>query len=247
MLRCWTINDLEGINYSAKDVRALSLNVLARVAFNKSYPFYTAPHPPKIGGPESYRATLCTILDNTLLMMVLRPKLLSLSLIPKSWQKIGRAIVEFKRFMSVLVDEERKLILQGNPSSGNMISSLLKTPRLSSKGSEESNQGSGELGNCSGGLTESEIFGNIFISNFAGHDTTANTLAYGVMLLAAHPDVQDWIHKEICHVLKGESSELWDYEKTFPRLKRCMGVLVSFKIHAFQPPPNMKSVVFRRT
>lgn len=224
MLKCWTTNDLEGNNYSAKDVRTLSLNVLARAVFNRSYSFYTAPHPPKTGGPASYRETLCTILDNTLLIMVLHPTLLSLSLMPRRWRKIGRAIVEFKRFMSVLVDEERRLIVQGTPSSGNMISSLLKTPRLSSKDLQELNQGSGDR---SGALTESEIFGNIFMYNFAGHDTTANTLAYGVVLLAAHPEVQDWIHEEICHVVKDERSELWDYEETFPRLKRCMAVLVS--------------------
>ena len=38
-----------------------------------------------------------------------------------------------------------------------------------------------------------EIFGNIFVTMFAGRDTTANTLAYAMLLLAAYPEVQDWV------------------------------------------------------
>lgn len=77
------------------------------------------------------------------------------------------------------------------------------------------------------GLTESEIFGNSFEFNSAGHDTTANTLSYCVLLLAAHPTYQDWIAEELQHVLNDDDSETWDYDETFPKLKRCLAILVS--------------------
>lgn len=223
MLKCWTLNDAEGINYSDKDVRALSLNVLAHVAFGRSYLFRTEKNPPKIGDSSNYRETLATILDNALLMMILRPKLLSVSFIPEKWQKVGRAVTDFQRYMRDLLDEERSLIQQGKPGSANMISSLLRSSKPS-RAPEDGDKT--QWSPDKKGLTESEIFGNLFVFNFAGHDTTANTLAYSVLLLAAHSEVQDWINEEIRCVLPGENSKTWNYEQTFPHLKRCFAVLV---------------------
>ena len=41
------------------------------------------------------------------------------------------------------------------------------------------------------------IYGNMFIFNFASHDTTAQTLKLTIHLLAAHPEVQDWMREEL--------------------------------------------------
>lgn len=41
------------------------------------------------------------------------------------------------------------------------------------------------------------IYGNMFIFNFASHDTTAQTLKFTIHLLAAHPEVQDWMREEL--------------------------------------------------
>lgn len=39
------------------------------------------------------------------------------------------------------------------------------------------------------GLTESEIYSNVLILNFAGHDTTTHTLTFAIHFLAANPAV----------------------------------------------------------
>ena len=75
------------------------------------------------------------------------------------------------------------------------------------------------------GLSVDEIFGNIFVINFAGHDTTANTLAFSMFLLAADPKVQEWVAEEVRDVLSDEDD--WEYGSMFPRLIRCRAVLVS--------------------
>lgn len=54
------------------------------------------------------------------------------------------------------------------------------------------------------GLSMEEIFGIIFVINFAGHDTTANTLAFSMLLLAAHSEVRAWIAEELRGVVLGE-------------------------------------------
>jgi hypothetical protein len=81
-------------------------------------------------------------------------------------------------------------------------------------------------------LTEEEIAGNLFVFTAAGFDTTANTMSYAVTLLAVYPEWQTWIQNEIDNVLGGppagqEDEILPDYEITFPKLMRCMAVMVS--------------------
>lgn len=79
------------------------------------------------------------------------------------------------------------------------------------------------------GLTVDEIFGNIFVINFAGHDTTANTLSFGLLLLAAYPEVQDWVAEELDGLDEDNIKE--HYGELFPRLLRCRAVLVSLPTH----------------
>ena len=83
------------------------------------------------------------------------------------------------------------------------------------------------MGSHQEGLTEEEVYGNVFVFNFAGHDATANSLAIGICLLATRPDIQDWIAEEINAVLTGVKSEDSSYEATFSRLPRCLAVVVS--------------------
>lgn len=65
----------------------------------------------------------------------------------------------------------------------------------------------------------------VFVFNFAGHDTTAHTFVWIMYFLAGNPEVQDWVHEEIQHVLGDRPKDTWDYKSDFPRLKRCMAVL----------------------
>ncbi|KAK1634218.1 cytochrome P450 [Colletotrichum phormii] len=89
-------------------------------------------------------------------------------------------------------------------------------------------------------LTEEEIAGNLFIFTAAGFDTTANTLAYAVTLLAAYPEWQAWIQAELDTVLgppraspfsssEEEERELPDYSVVFPKLTRCLAVMTSLQ------------------
>ncbi|KAI3319071.1 hypothetical protein HD806DRAFT_509947 [Xylariaceae sp. AK1471] len=42
-----------------------------------------------------------------------------------------------------------------------------------------------------------EISGNRFVINFTGHNIIANRLAFNMVPLAAHPEVQVWLAEEI--------------------------------------------------
>lgn len=150
--------------------------------------------------------------------MLLPPRLLWLPFLPKKLARVGKAIAAFRKYMAGVLDEERNLISQRKPGAGNLMSNLVRA-------SEEALQPQSRQGPA--GLTSDEIFGNMFIFNSAGHETTAHTLSYGILLLAAHPEWQQWIAEEVRHVLKDAPSEKWSYADLYPRLKRCRAVMVS--------------------
>ncbi|KAK0728731.1 cytochrome P450 [Lasiosphaeria miniovina] len=90
-----------------------------------------------------------------------------------------------------------------------------------------------------GGLTEAEIYGNMFVFNFAGHDTTAHTFTFAIYFLAAISDVQEWLSEEINHVCGHRAVEEWNYRADFPRLKRCLSVKLE-TIRLYSPVPVLK-------
>lgn len=79
--------------------------------------------------------------------------------------------------MTLVYEEKKQSVVDGNNGSSNLMTSLV---RASADAVDGNNQG---------GLIEQEIYGNIFVFNFAGHDTTANSLAFGIALIATRPDV----------------------------------------------------------
>jgi hypothetical protein len=47
-----------------------------------------------------------------------------------------------------------------------------------------------------------------------------------MLLLAANPDVQDWVAEELQEIIPNRDAEKWDYSVLFADLKRCRAVLV---------------------
>lgn len=223
MLTSWTRHGRHGTDGMAKDTRTLSLDVLATIGFHKSYRFRSHDEP-IADEARNYRHSLATVLDNSLLMMLMPQRIFAWPFVPQSWAKIGQAITDFRNYMLEMLNKERSLIAEGKPGTGNLISSLVKASADHSKpASGAKTHANGPAGRT---LSASEILGNIYVINFAGHDTTANTLAYAMLMLASYPDVQGWIGEEIRSVLGDQKSETWDYDTTFPKLKRCYAVLV---------------------
>ena len=224
MLRAWEQKGHSGTISVAKDTRTLSLNVLATAGFHQSYPFHSHDES-HADEARSYRTSLATVLDNALLMMLAPPRLLSLPFAPASWQKIGQAVEDFRGHMSDMLNQERSSASQSAAGRGTLISSLV---RASEDGEPNEVDSINRDRPTVRSLSLGEMLGNIFIINFAGHDTTANTLAYAMLMLAAYPHVQEWVAKEIRHVLGAQENDIQDYETAFPRLKRCFAVLVSY-------------------
>ncbi|KAB8205709.1 cytochrome P450 [Aspergillus parasiticus] len=224
MLDIWASPDLDMIASVAKDTRTLSLNVLAATGFRKSYPFQSASDscPREQSDSVSYRDALQTVLDNAILLMLMPRRLLSLSFAPESWHRLAKAATDFKQHMVRMLDEEVQALNEGKAGSSGLMTSFVRAMNLKQQDAP------------SKGLTTDEIFGNIFVINFAGHDTTANTLSFALLLLAAYPEVQDWVAEELLLLANTKGQ----YAEHFPKLNRCRAVLLE-TLRLYPPIPSL--------
>jgi cytochrome P450 len=184
---------------------------------------------------------LCT--ENLLLAAFLPASLLKLPVMPRLLQTLGLALTRLPSLTQNMLDQERQRALHTASSASNISTgkpdgsptTIMSTlVRLSD---QEKNRAEGDNASVlkhdqsmkrdtKSYLTEEEIAGNLFIFTAAGFDTTANTMSYAVTLLAVYPEWQAWIQTEIDIVL-ASLSETPDYATAFPRLTRCLAVMVS--------------------
>lgn len=92
----------------------------------------------------------------------------------------------------------------------------------------------------SGGLTEQEIYGNMFTFNFAGLNSTTHTTTSALFFLAANPGVQGWLSEEIRHVMGDRPPNQWKSSDA-ARLKRCLAVMY-VTLRLYSPIPTCKFV-----
>lgn len=242
MLQWWTSQGSSPITKTANDVRSLSLNVLAHVGFRKTCPFDGKAENINTQEALSFRQTLCFVLDNALLTMVVPAKLLRLPFLPFKWRQVGEAIDALRHHMTTLYHEEKSRPAQSSEESANLMGLMVQaSEQVTHEANAETKKShTGHVAPRNLGLTLNEICGNIFVYYFAGHDTTAAVFAYTIYLLAGHPEVQDWIADELHCVLPGNENSQWRYEDLFPRLKRCLAVLVP--IHTCPPKRGCSSL-----
>ena len=218
MLQAWLSKGDAGTRNSTHDMLSVALNVLSCAGFGISHPF--GDHHSKLpaGHTMHYRDALSMVLKNLVLLVVFPHRMFTLPFLPFRYTKLGQAIAEFRKYMVEIVEQERKRIEKRDPGLGNLASALI---HASEEAKTDSNS---QIG---GGLTDNEIYGNIFIYNLAGHETTAYALIYSVYLLSVHPDVQNWMGEELERVLGGQPQvDVHDYPTIFPQLQRLRAVMV---------------------
>ncbi|KFA73169.1 hypothetical protein S40288_09757 [Stachybotrys chartarum IBT 40288] len=226
MLRYWSTKP--SLVTAADDLRTLSLHVMSRAGFGKSFKFQGHDERETLTEEElslSYKDSLKLILENCVIIFALGTKFLANPWLPKKLRQLHNACTAFQNYMTQLYEEEKLMAAKGKAADRNFMTSLVRASQSSSFS----------------GLSESEIYGNIFTFNFAGHDTTAHTFTFALYFLSANPDVQDWLHEEINHVLGHRQPEEWHVSSDFPRLKRCLAVLYE-TLRLYTPVPTSKFV-----
>jgi cytochrome P450 len=229
MLRYWTSKP--SVKTAADDLRTLSLHVMSRAGFGKSFKFQGHDERESAGPADismDYKDSLKTILENCILIFAFGTKFLAKPWLPKKLRRLHDACTSFQKYMTQVYEEEKRSFERGESADRNFMTSLVRASQ------EETTNSS------LGGLTESEIYGNMFTFNFAGHDTTAHTFTFALYFLAANPATQDWISEEIHHVMGDRQPHEW-LDTDFPRLKRCLAVMYE-TLRLYTPVPTSKFV-----
>ncbi|KAF7862535.1 hypothetical protein EAF04_007408 [Stromatinia cepivora] len=182
MIHYWTSHGESVTRTTAEDAKTFSLNILTSAGFGKSYPFETSSE--LDNGPNhsmSYKESLSLIVGNAIPILIVGPAFLLKwkHYLPKSWQDVAQATVEFKAYMTEMVQEERELVAAGKQSRPNLMTSLIRA----SQSNSDSKKDDSNLECKQYVLSEQEIFGNMFVFNFAGHDTISHTLCYASIYL----------------------------------------------------------------
>ncbi|KAK4465142.1 cytochrome P450 [Cladorrhinum samala] len=228
MIRYWsTRKPLTSVD---SDARTLSLHVLSRAAFGKSFRFEGHDERKAENSSKSYKESLQTILENCILIVAFGPQTLARwkSYLPKKLARVQEACDAFQKYMTSVYEAEKAASAGASSSSRhdhNLMTSLVRASQASES---------------KAALTEQEIYGNMFVLNFAGHDTVSHTFTFAVYFLAAHPEVQDWVADELHQVLgPGSDPADWSYTRDFPKLKRCLAVLYE-TLRLYTPVPTSK-------
>jgi hypothetical protein len=233
--------------------RTVAINVLAHIAYGHRKHFSLPTSPRALSRDISYVDAISLCTEQLILAAFLPARLLRLPIMPQLLQTVGVALTRLPDLTRDMLQQERKRTrfigpmgsatktLNDNNHPETIMSTLV---RLSDKEKSRENSDPSTVlekkasiegtGISSSYLTEDEIAGNLFVFTAAGFDTTANTMAYAVTLLAVYPEWQAWIQVEIDTVLGGPTDrqlgepQLPAYATSFPRLVRCMAVMVSY-------------------
>jgi cytochrome P450 len=204
-------------------IRAIAINVLSKASYGetKSWQPFKVPSEPELADKMSYVDALAVTCELIVLAAFVSPDMLVLSFMPKLLRTLGEAMKRLPGLTKKMLENERQLAKAGSGERANIMSMLV---RLSDKGRDaggEMETGKGQY------LSEDEISGNLFFFTAAGFDTAAAAMKYGIVLLAAYPEWQDWMRDNIDAVLADKEGEELDYATLFPKLGRVLAVMVS--------------------
>jgi cytochrome P450 len=228
------------ITSSRQDFRRLALHVMSSAAFGVSLSFSTATAAkkdvtigsdvfsdgePSKGYSRTWRDALEYISMNFITVVA------TVSMLPR-WAAPGtvRVVQDVEKYLNTLVSYERANVNERN-GKGNLLSAIVRKDRNSE-----------EKGDF---LTDREIVGNIFIFSVAGHETTASTLQYALVMLALHPEMQEWFLRRLDEQLEGLPLDVtqWDYEKLYERLSAPRCLMVTYPNLSSSIPANSTASV----
>jgi cytochrome P450 len=167
-----------GVEGTPTDTMTLTLHVLIAAGLGKSYEFDGGTTDLVGNHKVSYRDALKVILYNFPLAVLMGSTSLPIEILPHKLREVKNALKEFGDYMKEMMEENKRSLHKIDEKKDNLMTALLRAS-------------DSRDGNARNGLSDEEIVGNLFIYNVAGHDTTAMTLAYCLILLSVEPETQE--------------------------------------------------------
>ena len=93
-------------------------------------------------------------------------------------------------------------------------------------------------------LADSEVMGNLFVFVIAGHETSANSIHFSLLLLALNPEVQRRVQEELTEIFRGRPISQWEYDRDLPRLLNGMlGAVLNEELRLIAPIITVPKIV----
>ena len=205
------IRTLSGIR-STFDV--LAMHVLVSVGFGQDTSLTAVPP----GHRESLMESLGFILRHIILTIIFSGLKAPDFLLPNALKRLKVAVADFRLYMEEAV--LRHMQQQTSTKARTGTTSLLEA--MVNANEAEKQQLQSHTGRPSY-LTESELYGNLFVFNLAGYETTASSFTFALSYLATNPDKQKWVTEEIDAHYRAANSR--PYDEIYPKLVRCQALM----------------------
>ena len=231
LLSSWTSEPGRTIRTLAKDTMRLSLNVIEQAGLgqNELWPSsdesqVSTKDELQDGHKMTFHGSLTSVLDNLLYIILLPTCFLANA--PFQGPRLAyQAYREWGTYMADTVDKKRFSmgLAKSTAPTSDLLSQIVNA-------SEDRSTRKAPM------LTQSEILGNLFVMVIAGHETSANSIHFSLLLLAMHPHIQIAIQQELDEMFEGRSRSEWKYEHDFPRLLESkLAAVLNEQLRLFAP------------
>lgn len=206
------------------DFSLVAMHVLAAAEFGKIYDFKGGLRKVDHGHKLSYADAMDTVLHNMLFVILHHRYGIPRFLQNKKLRKIKESMVELEEYFREAVEEQQGTSLAASAATkgADLVSALIHA-------NEAAKYEEKMTGGRSMHLSNDELYGNLFVFNLAGYETTAGTLTFATPWLAAYPEIQDWVREEVDTFISKDGNV--DYEEVFPKMNRTLAVMVCIILH----------------
>ena len=206
-------------------LRRIAFNVLRCIGYGMPQRWGEVNEKAPPGHKMVYTDALHLLIEGFILLAVLpSKKILQLPFMPSAVRGYADALDEFKAYTQELLQKEAEAAHDSSRARNSMLSLLATVSERNAASSDQKTDAPAVDKRQT--LSEEEIMGNLYQFTLAGFDTTANTLAYAVAMLAIHPELQDWVIEEIDQVAASVGDSDTEYKDIFPKLRRCLALMV---------------------
>ncbi|PVH95619.1 cytochrome P450 monooxygenase-like protein [Periconia macrospinosa] len=178
------------------------------------------------GHKMSYRQALSELLHNIMWTMMGPPKFLKKSPL-KVHRTVGTAVDEWGQYMDEVYEIKKEQVASDKHAEGmDIFQALIRASNIIDEKQTT--------------VKKTDILGNAFVLMLAGHETTANSLHFSLVLLAMNWSSQRRLQQDVDKIINGRPIEEWKYEEDFPKLFGCMpAAVMNETLRVLQPIVNI--------
>ncbi|KAF4595340.1 cytochrome P450 [Ophiocordyceps camponoti-floridani] len=239
MIRAWERRGQTALRCVDRDTMRLALNIIGYVGFGLRLLWPGQEVPPGLDSRQARYASLSPPEGHSLsfvdTMAGLMENLLPLLLLPRwilrTLPTTRKATVAYDNYVAymdeLLADKEQRLGQQQGEGGMDLMGSLVRTAY-----------------GTKNGLTRDDIIGNAFIMFLAGHETSANVLHFSMLHLAARPEAQRRLQRDIDRLVGDADPADWDYDELFNGMTASMiGACMNEELRIMPPATELPKKV----